>query len=83
MKTITLTQPTQDLGSLIKETIANSAPVQILTGMGEFVLLSKEEWESLQETMYLLSIPGFLESIKEAGADEDGWVCESEVDWGV
>ena len=30
------------------------------------VLISEEEWNSIQETMYLYSIPGMVESIIEA-----------------
>lgn len=41
------------------------------------MLLSKDDWESLQETLYLQSIPGLVESIKEAEIAED-WVSEAE-----
>ena len=33
------------------------------------VIISEEEWNSLQETMYLYSIPSMVESIIEAGKE--------------
>lgn len=36
----------------------------------------KEDWESLQETLYLQSIPGFVSKIKKA--EQFDWVSEEE-----
>ncbi|MFN9176416.1 MAG: hypothetical protein ACK58N_18425 [Synechocystis sp.] len=44
---------------------------------GDAVLLSKDDGGSLQETLYLQSIPSLAESIKEAEMAED-WVSEAE-----
>jgi len=33
---------------------------------GDAVLLSKDDWESIQETLYLQSIPNVVESIRVA-----------------
>lgn len=44
------------------------------------VLLSEEDWEAIQETLFLLSVPGMRESIREAlatPADE----CAGNLDW--
>jgi antitoxin YefM len=37
----------------------------------------KEDWESLQETLYLQSIPNFVSEIKKAEQLND-WVSEAE-----
>jgi PHD/YefM family antitoxin component YafN of YafNO toxin-antitoxin module len=44
------------------------------------VILSQEDWENIQETIYLLSIPQMKESIIEADkeADEE---CAKEINW--
>ena len=38
------------------------------------VLMSMEEWSGIQETLYLMSIPGMVKSIKDAANEplEDG-----------
>ena len=44
------------------------------------MLVSEEDWSGIQETLYLLSIPGMGESIKKGMAtplDE----CSKELDW--
>jgi PHD/YefM family antitoxin component YafN of YafNO toxin-antitoxin module len=44
------------------------------------VLVSEEDWSAIQETLYLLSVPGMRESIREGMAaplDE----CDEELDW--
>jgi antitoxin YefM len=52
-------------------------PRMITSRKGDAVLLSKEDWESLQETIYLQSIPGLVESIGEAEQADD-WVSEED-----
>jgi len=83
MKTITATQAKQDFLGVIYETITNSMPIQILSEKGGVVLVSSEDWDTLQETLYLTSIPSFVEGVKMAESDKEGWVSEGEVDWGV
>jgi antitoxin YefM len=46
------------------------------------VLVSAEDWASIQETLYLTSIPGMRESILEGmNAPRTEFVKESELDW--
>jgi antitoxin YefM len=59
---------------------ASQRLVQITGGRGNAVLVSEEDWRAVQETLYLLSIPGMRESIREGLAtpiddleDEPGW----------
>ena len=44
------------------------------------VLLSEEDWESVQETLYLISIPGMSESIK-TGLETPVEKCDEALDW--
>jgi prevent-host-death family protein len=44
------------------------------------VLLSAEDWQAIQETLYLLSVPGMRETIKE-GMAEPVEACAKELDW--
>lgn len=63
MKTITATQARSNLYQLIDETAKASEPIHISGKRNNAVLLSEEDWRSIQETLYLLSIPKMRESI--------------------
>jgi prevent-host-death family protein len=65
MTTITATEARKQLYRLIAEVAESHEPVHITGKKGDAVLLSEEDWRSIQETMYLLSIPGMRESIRE------------------
>jgi PHD/YefM family antitoxin component YafN of YafNO toxin-antitoxin module len=44
------------------------------------VLLAAEDWQAIQETLYLLAVPGMRESIKEGMAAPVD-TCAKELDW--
>ena len=69
MTTWTATQARQNLFSLVKKSVKGHAPVRISSQAGDAVLISEEDYESLLETLELLSTPGMLKSIREARAD--------------
>lgn len=78
MVTIPVTKARAKLYGLIEE--AAHAPVLITGKTGNAILVSEEDWNAIQETVYLLSIPGMRESIREglATAVEE---CDSELEW--
>ncbi len=80
MKTITATEARKNLYRLMDEVSVSSEPVQITGRRSRAVLLSEDDWRALQETLYLLSIPGMRDSIREGLATklED---CVEELDW--
>jgi prevent-host-death family protein len=55
-------------------------PILISGKRTNAVLVSAEDWEAIQETLYLLSVPGMRESIKE-GMAEPVEECAKELDW--
>ncbi len=65
MKVVNITNARNDLYNLIDQTIISSEPIQITGKRGNAILLSEEDWKSIQESLYLLSIPGMKESIIE------------------
>ncbi len=80
MKTITASKARANLYRLIEETAQSSEPVQITGKRTNAVLVSEGDWRAIQETMYLLSIPGMRESIREGIAtpvDE----CAEKIEW--
>ena len=70
----------KNLRHLINETTESHKPVIIINNGNNAVLLSEEDWSSIQETLYLLSIPGMRESIKE-GMATPVEECAKELDW--
>ena len=57
---------------MLEKVNQESEPCVITSRRGDGVLISKDDWESIQETLYLESIPGYVESIKQA-ENEDEW----------
>ena len=65
---------------LIDEAASSHEPVFIAGKRSNAVLVSEEDWRSIQETLYLLSIPGMRESIIE-GLKTPVEKCATELDW--
>ncbi|MEO8398340.1 MAG: type II toxin-antitoxin system Phd/YefM family antitoxin [Ignavibacteriaceae bacterium] len=63
MRTITATEARNKIYKLIDKTSEESEPIQITGKRTNAILISEEDWRSIQETLYLLSIPGMRESI--------------------
>jgi PHD/YefM family antitoxin component YafN of YafNO toxin-antitoxin module len=69
MNTVTATKAREALYSLIDEANASREPIQITGKRGNAILLAEEDWRSIQETLFLHSIPGMVESIQKARKD--------------
>ena len=65
---------------MVEEVDVNHQPVQIIGKRKNAVLISEDDWNSLQETVYLLSIPGMRESIVE-GISTPIEECVGELEW--
>jgi len=66
MNTITATRARGNLYALIDDANSSHEPIQITGKRGNAVLISEDDWRSIQETLYLHSIPGMVDSIKKA-----------------
>lgn len=66
MKTMSATRAREQLYRLIDEVADSSEPVQITGRRANAVLVSEDDWRSIQETLYLSAIPGLKESLIEA-----------------
>lgn len=80
MNILNVTEARAKLYTLIDETAASHQPVIITGKRGNAVLVSEEDWNAITETLYLLSVPGMRESIKE-GMEQDLSECSQELDW--
>lgn len=66
MEHINATNARKNLYNLISNTNRDSVPVHITSPRGNAVLISEDDWNSIQETLHLHSVPGLAESIREA-----------------
>ena len=80
MATLNATEARANLYKLIDDTAANHEPVIITGKRGNAVLLAEEDWNAINETLYLLSVPGMRESIID-GMQETLDDCANELDW--
>ena len=80
MTVLNATEARTKLYSLIDEAADTHEPIVITGKRGNAVLMSEEDWNSIQETLYLLSVPGMRESIKE-GLKENPDDCSKELNW--
>ena len=80
MATLNATEARANLYKLIDDTTVNHEPVIITGKRGNAVLLAEEDWNAINETLYLLSALGMRESIID-GMEETLDDCASELDW--
>lgn len=80
MTTLTASEARSNLYRLIDEAAATHTPT-LITGKGSnAVLVAEEDWYAMQETLYLLSIPGMRESLRE-GLTMPIEECRKTLDW--
>ena len=80
MTTLTASEARANLYRLIDQAADSYQPILIAGKRNNAVLLSAEDWQAIQETLHLLSIPGMRESIKE-GMGEPLDKSARELDW--
>ena len=80
MTSLPVTLARSKLYQLLDEAAASHEPIQITGKRSNAVLISEEDWRSIQETLYLVSIPGLRDSIRKGMAEpldttstEPGW----------
>lgn len=80
MTTLNVTEARANLYKLIDDTSASHEPVVITGKRGNAVLLAEDDWNAINETLYLLSVPGMRESILE-GMQESIDSAATELNW--
>lgn len=63
--TMTATEARANLFKLLDQVAENHEPVQITGPRHSGVLMSEEDFRAMQETVYLLAVPGMKESLLE------------------
>jgi len=80
MTAITASEARANLYRLIDETASSHQPLLISGKRNKVVMVSEEDWEAIQETLFLLSVPGMRESIREGMATPVDKTSE-DLDW--
>jgi antitoxin YefM len=80
MEIHTVKHAQEHLNQLIDLTHDYNEPIYILGDKNKGVLISEEEYTGLQETLYLLSIPGMRESLIE-GKNTPIEECSDKIEW--
>ena len=80
MQTFKASEARANFYRLIDEAANSHEPIIISGKRNNAVLISAEDWSAIQETLYLLAVPGMRESIKE-GMAEPLTESAKELDW--
>ncbi|MFA9434595.1 MAG: type II toxin-antitoxin system Phd/YefM family antitoxin [Deltaproteobacteria bacterium] len=80
MPTVTATEARAKLYRLIDQAASSHEPIVITGKRANAVLISEDDWRAIQETLYLLSISGMRESIRE-GLETPVEECAEDLDW--
>jgi len=80
MPTLSVSEARSKLYRLLDQVSETHIPAMITGKRTNAVLISEDDWNSIQETLYLLSIANMRESIKE-GMKTPVKDCSKELDW--
>ena len=69
MTSLPVTQARSKLYQLLDEAADSHEPIKITGKRCNAVLVSEDDWRSIQETLYLLSVPGMRDSIRKGLAE--------------
>ncbi len=79
-KVMPVSQVRADIYNIIDETAQTHEPILITGKRNNAVMISQEDWENIEETLYLNSIKGLTNSIIECKKTNDDEFCE-EIEW--
>lgn len=80
MTTLSASEARANLYRLMDQAAESHRPIHISGKRSNAVLIAEEDWAAIQETLFLLSVPGMRESIK-TGMAEPVDSCATELDW--
>ncbi len=69
---INITKARNNLFKLVSNVNVGFNPITIVNNKGKnAVLISEEEWKNIEETLFLSSIPGYVENINDIRNNEN------------
>ncbi len=79
-KVMSVSQVRADIYNVMDETAQSHEPVLITGKRNNVVMLSQEDWNAIEETLYLNSIPNMASSIQESLSAPDSEFSEN-LEW--
>ena len=79
-KVMTVSQARTNIYKIMDETSQTHQPIMITGKRNNVVMISEEDWNAIEETLYLNSIHGMADSIKEAMEASDSEFSE-DIEW--
>ena len=79
-KVMTVSQARSNIYKLMDETSQTHQPIMITGKRNNVVMISEEDWNAIEETLYLNSVTGMVDSIKEAMDAPDSEFSE-DIEW--
>ncbi|MCI7057534.1 MAG: type II toxin-antitoxin system Phd/YefM family antitoxin [Mollicutes bacterium] len=71
MQTFDITEVKKDIFSLADRLKKSTAPLLVVNSFGSnFVMISEDEWNNIQEALSLASIPGYGKTIAKARKED-------------
>ena len=64
MITVSVKEASDKLPDLVENTVAQQQPVLISGKSNNAVLMAESDWQAMNETLHLLSVPGMRDAIK-------------------
>jgi len=80
MTSMKATEARSKLYTLLDTVAASHEPIQITGKRNSAVLVAHDDWRAIQETLYMVSIPGMRASIIK-GLKTPAEKCKKELDW--
>ncbi|HEY3323291.1 MAG TPA: type II toxin-antitoxin system Phd/YefM family antitoxin [Planctomycetota bacterium] len=80
MTNISTAQAKSKLAELVRSAALSHEPIRISGRTSNAILISEEDWRAIQETLYLLSVPGMRASIRK-GLKTPLASCSEKISW--
>ena len=79
-KVMTASQARSNIYKIMDETAETHQPIMIIGKRNNVVMLSEEDWNAIEETLYLNSVPGLADSIKNS-MDAPNSEFSEDIEW--
>jgi len=79
-KVMSVSEVRANIYNVMDETAQTHEPILITGKRNNVVMVSQEDWNAIEETLYLNSIPNMTSSIKEAMEEDDSEFSQN-IEW--
>ncbi len=80
MRSMRVSEARMNLYKLVDQAVQSHEPVMITGKRGNAVIIGEDDWKAVEETLYLLSVPGMRESIIQ-GMKTPPEDCQKTIKW--